>query len=307
MAINPAVLRAVRALSYLEGDINRIYKAQRALETIGAKLLPAKPNYEITDYNIRVFDHAVPLRKFRAPDASEKDIILFFHGGGWVTGNIDSYDRVCQDISTQCKQTVFSVDYRLAPEHKFPAALLDCYNVAQRFLSGSLGYEAHRITLMGDSAGGNLAAAVSLLAKDAGEVMPPRQILIYPSVASDRSQFASFAAFGEDYLLTAKRVEDFQNLYASKPADFADPFFSPILADDLSGQPETLVITADCDVLCDEGEAYAKRLQEAGVSVTCHRLKDALHGIFTLPPTIEPVAKCYEHINDFFAQGGETH
>lgn len=307
MAIHPALRQAVKIFSFLEGDVPKVYKAKRALESLGGKLSPMRPEYEVIDFNVRVFDHEVPLRLFRAPDASCEDLIIFFHGGGWVTGSMDFYDHSCMDLSAQTKQSVLAVDYRLAPEHPFPAGLLDCYNVTQTLLRGESSFDPERITIMGDSAGGNLAAAVSLLSRDAGEHIPKRQILIYPSVAARHERYPSYTLFGEDYLLNAKRLDDYMNLYASKPEDFYDCYFAPILAKDLEQQPDTLIITSDHDVLRDEGEQYGRALLAAGNAVIVYRLDDALHGIFTLPPEIEQVRKCYELINDFFLRKGDIH
>ena len=307
MAIHPALRSAVKLLSRLEGTMQHSYKAIRAFDQIGGRLTFTKRHYRKADLQVRSFDREIPLRLYQAPDASLDDLIIFFHGGGWVTGNIDSYDRTCQDISAQTGQSVLAVDYRLAPEHPFPAGLLDCYTVTQTILTGNVGVSPDRVTLMGDSAGGNLAAAVSLLAKEADEPIPARQILIYPSVAARRDNYPSYQFYGEDYLLTKKRVEDYVALYASKPEDLNDPYFAPILACDLTWQPETLIITADHDVLRDEGESYGRRLLDAGNDVIIYRLDDAIHGMFVLPPTVPQVAKCYELINDFFQRRGNQH
>ena len=307
MAIHPALRHAAKLISRLERDLQKSYKAQRTLDTLSGKLTFTKRHYKKADFHVHLFEHEIPLRLYQAPHASRNDLIIFFHGGGWVKGNTDSYDRTCQDISDQTGQSVLAVDYRLAPEHPFPAAVLDCYAVTQRILTGNAGVEPERVTLMGDSAGGNLAAVVSLLAKEADEPVPARQILIYPSVAAHRENYPSYHRFGEDYILTKKRVEDYLALYISKPEDLENCYLAPILAQDLTRQPETLIITADHDVLCDEGEAYGRRLLEAGNEVVVFRLDDALHGMFVLPPSVPQVAKCYELINDFLQRRGDQH
>jgi len=307
VAIHPALRRAVKLVTRLRGDMQSSYKTYRKLDKVSRRLTFTKRHYKKADFQVRHFEHLIPLRLYQAPHASHDDLIIFFHGGGWVTGNIDSYDRTCQDISAQTGHSVLAVDYRLAPEHPFPAALLDCYAVTQRVLTGNAGVSPERVTLMGDSAGGNLAAAVSLLAKEAGEPVPAQQILIYPSVAARREAYPSYHLFGEDYLLTKKRVEDYLALYTSKPEDLDDCYLAPILAHDLTGQPETLIITADHDLLRDEGEAYGHRLLDAGNEVIVYRLDDALHGMFTLPVSVPQVAKCYELINDFLQRRGNQH
>ena len=202
---------------------------------------------------------------------------------------------------------VVSVDYRLAPEHPFPAGLEDCYAVARDiFLDAQLlGVPAESITLIGDSAGGNLAAALSLLARDRGEFLPRRQILLYPATYNDhtaRSPFPSVRENGEGYILTAKRIGEYMELYASCGADRKSPYFAPLLAEDLSGQPDTLIITAQYDPLRDEGEAYGKKLLAEGNRVKIHRIGEALHGFITLPPTLRVVKEAYGVINEFLSE-----
>ena len=201
-----------------------------------------------------------------------------------------------------------AVDYRLAPEHRFPAGLMDCYRAARELFTqpGLLGVTAGEITIIGDSAGGNLAAAVSLMARDRGEFQPRRQILIYPATASDHSAASPFASIRENgtgYLLTAKRVQDYMDLYIRTDSDRRDPYFAPLAARDLSRQPDTLIITAQYDPLRDEGEAYGRRLTASGNRVEMYRMPDALHGFFSLPPRFIQVRKSYAMIQHFLGGG----
>ena len=158
------------------------------------------------------------------------------------------------------------------------------------------------ITLIGDSAGGNLAAALSLMARDKGEFIPTRQILLYPSTFndhSDNSPFDSIRKNGTGFLLTSKRVCDYMELYLGGTDNRNNPYFAPLLAENLKNQPKTLIITADYDPLRDEGEAYGMALKKAGNDVHIHRMTDALHGFFALPPTFSPVKKSYRLMNSF--------
>ena len=158
------------------------------------------------------------------------------------------------------------------------------------------------ITLIGDSAGGNLVAAVSLLARDRGDFLPKRQILIYPAVYNDYSEnspFPSVQENGSDYLLTAGKMQDYIALYARHESDKLSPYFAPYLAEDLSNQPDTLLLTAEFDPLRDEGEAYGHRLMEAGNHVEMHRVKDALHGYFSLGIKFFHVQESFDYINEF--------
>ena len=159
--------------------------------------------------------------------------------------------------------------------------------------------------MIGDSAGGNLAAAVSLMARDRGEFLPSCQILIYPATGNDHSEHSPFPSVrenGTDYLLTTKRVRDYMELYRSSEADLENPYYAPLVAKDLSNQPDTLIITAEYCPLRDEGEAYGKALELAGNRVKVFRMPDALHGYFSLPVRFSQVKKTYGLINDFLRE-----
>lgn len=309
MGINQAMQAALRAISYREADITESYRLERGIKTLTGRRVVKNP-YRTLDHVIRRGDHDIPVRVY-GPNASfsGEGVLLFFHGGGWVTGNIDSYDRVCRTMARKTCRPVISVDYRLAPEYPFPAGLEDCYTVAKElFVNGCMpGVCPENITLIGDSAGGNLAAAVSLLARDRGEFLPRRQILLYPATAADhteQSPFASVRANGTDYLLTAKRVEEYMSLYQSSPQDRENPYFAPLLAQSLENQPNTLILTAEYDPLRDEGEAYGEALRAAGNPVQVVRLADALHGFLSLPPRFVHVKRAYVKINEFLTRGG---
>lgn len=309
MAINKAMRAALKALSYIDIDVQKNYKLERQVENIRGGLRPRisgkrKKPYVTWDHKVISQGHLIPVRLFMKPGAVNRPVLLFFHGGGWVSGNIDSYDSVCTDMARLTGHTVVSVDYRLAPEHKFPQGLNDCYAVWEALLCeiDSFGISKEAITLIGDSAGGNLAAAVSLMAKDKGGIVPARQILIYPSAGNDHSETSSFPSIienGTDYLLTSKRLSDYMALYRSSDADNDNPYLAPLLAEDVSGQPRTLIITAEFCPLRDEGEAYGEKLKAAGNDVTIYRMKDGLHGYMSLPSRFVHVRKTYEVINVF--------
>lgn len=267
-----------------------------------------RPVYHALDRKIMAGGREIQVRVFFPRSGPAPRILLFFHGGGWVTGNIDSYTRICAHMARQTGCTVVSVDYRLAPEHPFPAGLEDCYCAARElFLRGTgLVCGPCDITLIGDSAGGNLAAAVSLMARDRGEFAPGRQILLYPSAYwdySERSPFPSVRENGTDYILTARRLRSYMELYVPNEADRRSPYVAPLLARDPSGQPKTLIITAQYDPLRDEGEAYGEKLRQFCNDVTVCRLEDALHGFLALPGRSETVRRCYEIIRAFLSDG----
>lgn len=308
MAINKVVQAVLRALSYPDIDLKKNYKLQRQAVNMTHQYHILRPFFKMWDIKINSGGYDIPVRLF-APEenADNSPLLLFFHGGGWVTGNVDSYTRVCANMAKLTGHRVASVDYRLAPEHKFPAAPEDCYRAAREIFCNAelLNVNPEQITLIGDSAGANLAAVVSLMARDRDEFLPRKQILIYPATYFDHSESSPFASVkenGTDYLLTAKKICDYMELYRKTEEDKQNPYFAPLLAAELSDQPETLLITAEYDPLRDEGEEYGKRLAEFGNLVEIHRIADALHGFFSLPPTFSQVRECYDIINRFLSE-----
>jgi len=303
MAINKAMKMALKALSYPDLDLKKTYKLQRQISIATHPYIRAP--YKIWDHKIVGIDHDIPVRIFLPSEKEDVNkILIFFHGGGFVIGNIDSYSAVCSNMANQTGQVVVSVDYRLAPEYPFPAAPEDCYAVTREIFMDATLFDVRPedITLIGDSAGGNLAAVVSLMARDRGEFIPSKQILLYPATWNDHSEVSIFASMqenGSDYLLTTKRICDFMDLYKSSDEDMNNPYLAPLLAPDLSKQPRTLIITAQYDPLRDEGEAYGRKLYEYGSEAEVFRMKDALHGFLSLPKHFTHVKKSYELINRF--------
>ena len=199
------------------------------------------------------------------------------------------------------------MNYRLAPENPFPAGLEDCFDATREiFLHPDLLFDRQEdICLIGDSAGGNLAAVVSLMARDSGEFLPSKQILLYPATYfdySENSPFSSMRENGKDYILTAERIQNYLEMYVPDAKERRNPYVAPFLAPDLANQPKTLIITAEFDPLRDEGEAYGRRLKEFHNQVCCYRLENALHGFLTLPKKTKVVQKCYEVIHDFLQE-----
>ncbi len=303
MALNKVMQLALKVLSYRDINLKKNYKVVRKMINITHPAYRRK-FYKAWDHKVVYEDHEIPVRIFTT-DNKIKPVLIFFHGGGWVTGNIDSYNKVCANLAAVTNHVVVSVDYRLAPEHKFPAAPEDCYYVTREIYTRSnelFGVSSDFVSLIGDSAGANLAAVVSLMARDRKEFAVKRQILIYPAVNNDfteQSIYPSVQENGTDYFLTSKRMCDYMDLYQSKPEDKYNPYFAPILAQSHRNQPNTFIITAEYDLLRDEGEAYGKKLLEDGNKVIIHRENDVLHGFFALSLKYKPVADCYEMIRMF--------
>lgn len=203
------------------------------------------------------------------------------HGGGFVTCNLDTHDAWCRRLAATTRARLVSVDYRLSPEHKFPAAVEDSV-AAFRWLAqnaGRLGIDPARIAVMGDSAGGNLASVVALVTKTEA-VKPCLQVLVYP-VTAGALHTASKATFGKRYFLTQQSIDWYYAQYTSADTHPKDPMLAPFFAPDLSGLPQALIYTAGFDPLVDEGRDYAERLQEAGVETTYRCFDSLVHG-FTL-------------------------
>ena len=211
-------------------------------------------------------------------------LVVFYHGGGWVFGDLDSHDSACRLICRDAGVHVLAVDYRLAPEHPAPAAVDDAYAAYRwaREHAAELGADPRRVAVAGDSAGGNLTAVVCRLARDAGDPMPSLQWLIYP-VTDQRGLARSRSLLGDGFLLTKHDIDWFTDRYlADSGLDRADPLVSPLLADDLTGLPPALVITAGFDPLRDEGEQYAAKLREAGVPVDHRLMASMIHAFLNL-------------------------
>ena len=309
--MNPLLRLVLRLMPLARPDMREDYEKVRRLQRQLAALPVARYRTPTWDtFSDAADGHRVPVRVFTPRERRREELLLFFHGGGWVTGDIESYTPACATLADLTGCRVASVDYRLAPEHPFPAGLEDCYGTARGLLEDPhrAGLDdPDRIVLVGDSAGGNLAAAVSLLLHEQGHRTPSRQILLYPVTHWDHdpatSPFDSVRRHGEDYRLTNTEVSDYFEMYVPDPDQRRNRLVSPLAAADLGGQPETLMITAELDLLCDEGEAYAQALAGAGNRVRLHRVEHALHGFISLPRFARPLKDAYEVIDDFLDGG----
>jgi acetyl esterase len=208
-------------------------------------------------------------------------VLVYFHGGGWVLGGLETHDGVCRGLANGAACVVVSVDYRLAPENKFPAAAEDCYAAAAWVAKHApvIGGDPRRIAVGGDSAGGNLSAVVALMAGDRQGPELSLQLLVYP-VTDSACDTPSYRENAEGYLLTRDAMAWFWNHYVRDDRDRINPHAAPLRAGNVAGTPPALVITAEFDPLRDEGEAYARRLEAAGVPVTLTRYDGMIHGFF---------------------------
>ena len=226
----------------------------------------------------------VPVRMYASEPGGLRPVLIYFHGGGFVFGNLDTHDAVCRALAKESGAVVISVDYRLSPEHKFPAAVEDSHAVIVWIAAnaGRLGVDERRIAVGGDSAGGNLATVIAMRCRDAGGPALAAQVLLYPLTDFSSFETGSHRELGEGYFLTRGAMDWFRGHYLAA-ADLArHPEVSPLLAPDLSDLPPALVITAEFDPLRDEGEAYAERLRQAGVPVTMARYPGMIHGFVSM-------------------------
>jgi len=209
--------------------------------------------------------------------------LIYYHGGGWVIGNIETHDSTCRRLANKSRCQVISIDYRLAPEHPFPAAIDDGVAAFRHVRDNAATFEADatRIAVGGDSAGGNISAVVCHACKQTGEAMPAFQMLIYPATDASKES-TSRQQFAEGYFLTRELMAWFWQAYIPKDTDVADLRFSPLLAKDFAGLPPAFVLTAGFDPLRDEGRAYADRLIDAGVKTTYVNYPGTIHGFFSL-------------------------
>ena len=228
----------------------------------------------------------IPLRLYRPADSTARaalPVLVYFHGGGWVIGDLDTHDTLCRQLADFSGCALVSVDYRMGPEHRFPAAVDDCLAATRwvRAHAADLGIDVSRLGVGGDSAGGNLAAVVALLARDAGDLPIALQLLIYPATDMRRGA-PSHQENGQGYLLTKDTIDYFVGHYIADRAAYTDWRASPLLCPDLSRLPPAFVLTAGFDPLRDEGAAYAERLTAAGNHASYVCFTRQIHGFITM-------------------------
>ena len=265
-------------------------EARRLYRERGSYTQPDPPPVaEVRDLHT---DAGVPLRLYRPLDAGDgaavKPVLVYFHGGGWTIGDLDTHDVLCRQLCAAAGIGVVAVDYRLGPEYRFPAAVDDCLAATRwvRREAAALGVDATRLAVGGDSAGGNLAAVVALLMRDAGDTAPDLQLLIYPST-DQRAGAPSHTTNGQGYLLTADSIAYYRGNYFADSAQWADWRGSPLLASDHSRLPPALVITAGYDPLRDEGLQYADALSAAGNRVQYICFERQVHGFITMSRVLD--------------------
>lgn len=293
MSLDPQAQAVLDQLAQLGGEPNHLMTPERArARTIErSQMMPVEPE-EVGDVEDRVIPGPggdLPVRIYTPKGEGPNPVIVYFHGGGWVICNLDTHDGICRSLTNLASAKVVSVDYRLAPDAKYPAAAEDCYAATQWVAdhAAELDIDPTRIVVAGDSAGGNLAAAVPLMARDRGGPPLAFQLLVYPVTGRNYETQSWKDHGGPGTLLPAEDMVWYWDHYLRSDADAKEAYAAPLQASDLSGLPPALVITAEVDVLCDEGEAYARRLQEAGVPTTLSRYDGMFHGFFGMSAMLD--------------------
>ena len=310
MPLDPQIVQVMEAAAALGLPPNHQVSPQEARANTKARMRAAGPEVNaVQDQTIPGPDGPVAARIYTPAGPGPFPGLAWFHGGGWVVGDLDTADAAARNLCAGAGCVVASVDYRLAPETKFPGPAEDCYAATQWLAAkaASLNVDPARIAVGGDSAGGNLAAAVALMSRERGGCPLVFQLLVYPVTQRDFDN-GSYRENAEGYQLTRETMIWYWNHYLAADADAANPYAAPLEAADLSGLPPALVLTAEYDPLRDEGEAYAAALQAAGVATECIRYDGLIHGFFGMFAAVDQAQQAVDRssaaLRQAFARDG---
>ena len=298
MALDPAAVGLLQQIAEAGGPaLNELSPAESRQAAQGFAELGG-PGDDVADQSDRTIPGPggdIPIRIYTPKGDGPFPCLVYFHGGGWVIGDLEMVNAACRTLAARTNCVVVSVDYRLSPEHKYPAPFDDCF-AATAWVADhgdQIGVDGTRVAVGGDSAGGNLAAAVSLRARDEGGPALVMQLLVYP-VTDHSYDTGSYASNGENYLLTTDMMKWFWDHYLNSDADGEQAYVSPLRADDLSNLPPATVFTAEFDPLRDEGEAYASKLADVGIEVRQTRFDGQIHGFFSMLLVFEAAGKAID-------------
>ncbi len=310
MAIHPEIAKVLATLPAPDGS-PLDPRAMRAGEAAQVPPLAERlPLYSVDDATAVTSSGEVPVRIYTPMEADSYGLLVYFHGGAFFLGGLDTHDHVARALAKETGHKVISVGYRLAPEAVFPAGLDDCYGVVRWAAGkgGNLKWDGKNLAIAGDSSGGNFVAAVAAIAHDDGFNRITHQVLFYPSLDLDFDveRYPSLRENADGYGLETAGLKPFNSFYLENGADPADPRVSPIKREDLAGLPAALVITAEHDPVRDEGELYGRRLAEAGVETKVTRYPGANHGFVQHFSWIPELYRAFEETGEFLnARAGQ--
>jgi acetyl esterase len=291
------VIEAMAALNLKPVEESTPAEARESIRTRTAGLGPFPEVAAVTDHRVPVAGGEITVRAYSPGGPGPHPALVYYHGGGWVIGDLYTHDGLCRSLSAAAGCAVLSVDYRLAPEAKYPVPVEDSYAALLWIVAnaGRLGIDRRRIAVGGDSAGGNLATVMALLARDRRGPALALQVLIYPVTDHDLDT-VSYRENATGYVLTRDAMRWFWDHYLAHEAQGREPYASPLRAPSMAGLPPALVITAEYDPLRDEGEAYAARLRDAGVPVTLTRYPGMFHGFVRLTKFLDQARTAVDEI-----------
>lgn len=309
MPLHPVLEKMLQVLNSTQRYASELPTAEELRQEIASQpVVPIEKRtqvYKIEDRIVEGTGGQIPIRVYIPEDKKSLPLLVFYHGGGFVLGDIEGYDPLCRTLAKTSGHIVVSVGYRLAPEHPFPAAPEDCYAVTQWVAEHAweLGGDATSLSVGGDSAGGCLSAVVSLMARDREGPRIAKQVLLYPALDfhdyGTVSKYASYEANAEGYFLTKAIMTVFTQYYLPQASQRDNPYASPIGAASLQRLPEALVLTMEYDPLRDEGEEFAQKLKEAGVGVTVKRYDGMIHALLAFPFPLPEIKDIYHQISLF--------
>jgi len=274
-------------------------EARQQMLSLSPPVDPELSVRKVDDLRISGPLNEIPIRLYYPEGTSPYPVIVYFHGGGWVIGNLETHNAICHALAKTSGCLVAAVDYRLAPEHRYPAAIEDAYAATSWICKNADRIQADplRMAVMGESAGGALATVVSMMARDQDDRRIALQVLVYP-VTDNNFNTSSYLNYGEGYSLTRDLMIWFWNHYLGNKENAGQPYASPLRAENLSNLPDALILTAEYDPLCDEGESYAKKLQESGVNVTLTRYDGMIHGFFRMTSKLDKAKGALTQVTD---------
>jgi acetyl esterase len=306
MPVHPEIKKILDFIPYSESKPKIIPEEHRKM--FDAPVLPVEQRvqvYSVEERTIPTVEADIPVRIYTHEESDSYPLLMYFHGGAFMSGNLESHDEVVRPICKESGYKVISVGYRLAPEDPYPAALVDCYNVTKWATEhkDELKWDGKNLAIAGDSSGGNLVAAVSLMARDKKEFTITKQVLFYPSLDLDFSEFRypSLVENGKGYFVESDQLAEINSFYLLGNVDTDNPLVSPMREENLENLPAAFVITAEFDPFRDEGELFAEKLKKCGVHVKLKRYEGATHGFLGKFTHLDEYKDVYKRTADFLS------